>query len=55
VHAAEAWFGAADDLELTIFLGLVPHEPAPNDPGIAAEPLHPERVVQDGHGMRAGR
>ena len=54
LNAAEAWFGDANDLELTTFPGVVPHEPAPNDPGIAAEPLHPERVAEYRHWMRAG-
>ena len=54
LHAAEAWFGDADDLELTIFFGVMHHEPAPDDPGIAAEPLHPECVAQHGDGMRPG-
>ena len=54
LHAAEAWFGDADDLELTIFLGVVPHEPAPDDPGIAAEPLHPKCMAQHGDGLRPG-
>ena len=54
LHTAELWFRDADDLEVTVFLGVVPHEPAPDDPGIAAEPLHPECVAQDGHGMPPG-
>ena len=42
LHAAEAWFGDADDLELTIFLGVVRTNQRPMIPGSP-----PNRCIQN--------